>query len=293
MTTRASRLIKRGKEILASAKFSAKETSELAGVLGTEEYWGGSRKAARRHFAQALVDPTENAVAQASWIARHSSGFVVPEMAFNVPLAFEATALRALVEDEHGRALVNTKSWQQDEPFSARPAVVGAWTASVASGDHHLALEFIAAAQPSNPSNPRLLANEFYALASLNKVGEAADTLAELDRLASGSGWTRLEWDVLLEADRGLLAFRSGDPQRGSAHYRRAMDIAAAEGFLEHGAHAFLNFAMEQVRSDPRSDLSEAELDKAVQSAGPTTRGALASFAERIKALHRLNKSTR
>lgn len=293
MTTRASRLLRRGKELLGNAKFSPKETSELAGVLGTEEYWGGSTKVARRHFAQALVDPTENAVAQASWIARQGSGFVVPDLAFDVPLAFEATTLRAMEEDEHDRALTNAEAWQRDEPFSGRPAVVGAWTASVARGDHLLALEFIGAARPSNPADPRLLANELYALACSNQLDKATEVLAGLEKLASGSGWSQLEWEVLLEADRGLLAFRAGDSHRGSSHYRKSIAMATSHGFLELGGHAFLHFAMELTRFDPRSELDETDIDRAVQLAGPTTRGALASFADRIKSLRRLNESTR
>lgn len=288
VTSRTSRLLKRGREVLESAKYAPREISELAGVLGTEEYWGGNRKMAKRHLNLALVDPTENAVAQASWLARHSDGFVVPGTAFEVPLAFEATTLRAMERAEHQSALANAGAWQLDEPFSGRPAVVGAWTASVAAGDHELAMEFLDTARRSNPGDPRLLANEFYALASLGRIEEAAVTLASLERVAQGSGWSQPEWEVLLEADRGLLAFRRGDTARGVDHYRTAIGMATRIGFQELSAHAYLNMAMELVRHDPRTLIDEGEIDKAVQLAGPTTRGALAMFAKRIHAIRQL-----
>ena len=286
--SRSSRLLKRGRELLESGRFAPKEVSELAGALGTEEYWTGSQKTARRHLTQALIDPTENAVAQASWLARHSGGFVVPAPAFDVPRAFEATTMRAMEADKHDVALVSAASWQRDEPFSGRPAVVGAWTASVARGDYGLALQFIDAARPSNPADPRLLANEFYALACSGRLDDADRAFQELERAATGSGWSQLEWQILLEADRGLLAFRRGGQQSGAAHYRRAIEMAVSHGFRELAAHAYVNFAMELSRVDPRSEMDEMELERAVQLVGPATRGGLALFVSRIRALRRL-----
>ncbi len=72
--------------------FAPRDTSELASALGTIELTHGNRRKLRKYFERALLDPTENTVAQAGWVARHVPGFSPNVGSIAVPRAFEARA---------------------------------------------------------------------------------------------------------------------------------------------------------------------------------------------------------
>jgi tetratricopeptide (TPR) repeat protein len=282
---RPSKLLKHAREVLEARSYSPLQLSELAGALATREHWSGSQRIARRHLKQALVDPTENTVAQAAWLSRHGTAVSIAAPAFAVPRAFEAATWSAMQSGQHARALSYAQAWQRDEPFSGRAATTAGWIASVGLGDFDQAIEAIKVALPSNPGSPRLLANYFYALACSGRVPEAAATLAELEAAGATGIWDTVERKVLLEADRGLLAFRSGRLERGVEHYTEAMALAEKAGLSEIRAHAFLNFMMESVRANPGQSIDEEALSRAVEACGASTRSAFAAFAERIVSL--------
>jgi tetratricopeptide (TPR) repeat protein len=67
---RPPRFAKTGAQLVRSQDHSPFQTTELASALATLEASAGAAKNARRLFAQSLVQPTENAVAQATWAAQ-------------------------------------------------------------------------------------------------------------------------------------------------------------------------------------------------------------------------------
>jgi tetratricopeptide (TPR) repeat protein len=234
---------------------------------------------------QALIDPTENTVAQAAWLSRHGTAVTIAAPAFDVPRAFEAATWSAMQSGQHARSLSHAQAWLRDEPFSGRAAATAGWIASVGLGDFDQAIEAIEIALPSNSGSPRLLANYFYALACSGRVPEAAVTLANLEASGTTGIWQDVERNILLEADKGLLAFRSGDLEHGVKHYTEAMELADKAGLPEMRAHAYLNFVMESVRANPGQAIDEEALSRAVESCGASTRSAFVAFADRIKSL--------
>src|SRR5262249_14991627 len=66
-----SRWMKHGRRVVESQRFHPTAVSELASALATEAFMAGSGRDARRLFECSLELPTENAVAQAAWAARH------------------------------------------------------------------------------------------------------------------------------------------------------------------------------------------------------------------------------
>ena len=281
---KSSRLIKIGTWMLASGRFHPRHISELAGALGTLEHYSGKRRKVRRYFSQALVDPTENTVAQAGWLARHMRGFELPLESLNVPRAFEAQSWQAGIEESYHHAVELAWEWLKDEPYSTRSALYGSWIASMATASFDEGARMVEAARLANPDDPRLLAQLFYCRASGGEL-EAAESI--LPQLEAGSkndtGYqSSEEWEVMLHADRGLLAYRQGRVSEGRRHYRTALDFAQSNKLREAYALALLNGAREEVRSNPAVQVDISELRNAVDVFPRATRAVVAAFLKQI-----------
>jgi tetratricopeptide (TPR) repeat protein len=156
--------------------------------------------------------------------------------------------------------------------------------ASTALGDYGAAIGFVEIAMNANPGDPRLTAELLYCKASAGDVEEAENLLPVLSRLIATSqvDRTREAWDMILAADQGLIAFRRGDREMGSAFYRHALDIASANELREFGASAFINFAREEALANPGIRPDADALQRAVDAFPVPTRGVTASFVRRI-----------
>ena len=248
-----SRWIRHGRSIVESNRFAPKHVSELSGAIGTLDHESGSRKDVRRMFERALRDPTENTVAQAAWMSRHRQSFALPIEGLVVPRAFEASAWAAVAEGEFNSALEHAWKWLRDEPFATRPAMFGSWIAATALGDYRAATAFVRAVEAANPDDPRLIAQRVFFHASAGELEEAEVLLSEMPAAVEQhvSGSEKAEWEVVMEADRGLIAFRRGHATAGQAHYDRAIRLAADNRLRETGATAFLYYAREVARAVP------------------------------------------
>lgn len=129
------RTVKTGTALIAAGGFADRDLSELLGALASRATADGSRKAARAFLRASLVDPTENAVAQAMWLAR-SEGF--EELALWEPISrkthgsFEALSYWAYNHGAWDIAYDEAGRWVDDEPFSGRAAIHAAVLAGVA-----------------------------------------------------------------------------------------------------------------------------------------------------------------
>lgn len=277
-------LVKLGNRMLASGRFHPRHVSELAGALGTLEHQSGNRRKVRRYFKQALVDPTENAVAQAAWLARHMSHFELPPESLHVPRAFEAQSWQSAVRGDHGRAVELSWEWLKDEPYSTRSALFGSWIASMAIADFGEAERIVAAARLANPDDPHLLAQLFYCRASRGEIDSAESMLPRLEAAISNDRGHRSpkEWEVMLHADRGLLAYRRGHVAEGKRLYHEAMRVAKSSKLREAHAMALLNYAREEARSNPLAPVDYGELQNAVDVFPRAVQGIVEHFLKQI-----------
>lgn len=248
---RRTRFAKEAEQMIVGGRFSPRHITELASALGTLEHQDGNRRKVRRLFEYALIDPTENTVAQAGWIARHmKADFAVPRGKLSVPRAFEAAAWDAGISGDFDEAAKQSWDWLRDEPFATRGAFFGSWVTSTAVGDHKASLRFSEAALLANPDDPRLIAQMIYDHTLLGNADKGSELLADLPRALQQHPQTEpsTEWEVLMEADRGLIAYRRGHIAEGRAHYEKALEIATQAGHRETLAIAALNFAFEEAR---------------------------------------------
>ena len=236
---KTSHFVKTARKLIESGEHSLFHLSELASALGTLEAKSGNLKSARRLIKLSLECPTENSRAQAAWLARNVGGFEQtpsPETG-----SFEANAWSAEQREDWKKALDEADKWRNDQPFSSRPAIFGSYVASIIE-DFDRAVTFAQNGLLSNPDDFTLYNNLAFSLAQQGRIEEAAKALQNID----GSSLNKRK-QLVLQATKGFIAFRSGDPETGRSLYYSAIAMAQLlRDPKEFVAKAFL--AVEEIR---------------------------------------------
>jgi hypothetical protein len=170
---RSSSLIKVARRMVDSQNFSPFHLSELAGALATLEARDGSLKNARRLCDFSMIQPAENAIAQAAWLSRNVGGFGSQKPKQTEMQSNEANAWTLFMKGSWQESLEQAKQWHSDQPFSSRPASLSAYIASTALDDFADAESTLRAGLVSNPDDIALRNNFAFVLARQGKVDQA------------------------------------------------------------------------------------------------------------------------
>jgi tetratricopeptide (TPR) repeat protein len=239
-----SDLVKTGRRILDGSGYRPFHLSELASALGTLEMEAGSDRGSRKLFRKALLDPTENSVAQVRW-ALHKMGASELDAAYVEKESFEAYAWTSFYSATWDAALSASRKWLSDQPFSSRPAILGSYVASVWSEDHIEGVRLARVGLRANPSDPMLVNNLAYSLVNLGKLDEAAKVLEQM-RNRNG----RVEIEVMRLSTSGMIEYRRGKPEVGRPLYLQGLEKANGPGLERLRARACTFMAMEEKRAN-------------------------------------------
>jgi len=240
---RTSRLIKTGRQMVEENKYEPWHLSELASALSTLDFEAARSKDGRKHLAASLLAPTENAVAQAAWIARQHFHVILPLLGDNWPTSHEAQAWEYCRKAKWTASMDEAKLWLCDQPFSSRPATLGSYIAAVDLGDFEESARIAKRGLVANPTDFTLLNNFVFARAQQNQISEAR---SEFNRVRP-STLSDEETFVWL-ATSGLLAYREGNPDEGRALYLKAIEQGRKVTDEKRQISAFLWFALEESR---------------------------------------------
>ena len=273
--------MKQAKAFLDGSRFKDQQISELASAVGTIECKSGNSKIGRKRILVSLKDPTENAIAQAVWVSRNLHEAISVPMGDKSP---EAAAWRATEAGEWQVSLDQAASWQDDQPFSSRPAIHGSFIASVAFEDFSNGQLLAETGLRRDSEDPLLLNNCAFAAAMNGDVELADRCLKQMQKIDLGLGSK-----IALLATSGLVAFRKGMPDLGRPLYKAAILLARSRNQSGSEALASSYYAMEELRcSSPDADRLCAEaVDVAERLNSPLGR----LLAKTIK--HHQQRSTR
>lgn len=233
--------LRTSKKILDSGHFSPWHLSELAGQIATQELGSGEVKRARRTMRVALIDPTENALAQAEWAAKR--GIDAPSAdELDAPLTFEARARAAAAAGDFHEAATAGREWQIDQPFDPSPAIFVSYLSCIALEDFELAVQAARQGLVANHKSGSLRNNLVFALANLGNLKEAR---VELDKIHPPERGTREAHT--LKATRGLVKFKAGNYAAGRELYRSAIDSLLADGDDQIASLAQIFWAREEI----------------------------------------------
>ena len=239
---RPSRCVKRARGMAESQNYSPFNLSELAGALATMEAHDVAFKKARRLCSFSLLDPSENAIAQAAWLDR-KWGVTSDRPPTTTMQSSEANAWLAFLAGDWTTAMAEARQWQADQPFSSRPALCAGLVASWALERFDEAETVLRQGLRSNLDDATLYNNLAFVLANQGKLAEAIQLLDRASRLQQTPQQT-----VCLTATRGLTEFRLGHPEHGRAFYRTAIRLAHTDLLSQHRFIATIYFAIEELR---------------------------------------------
>jgi tetratricopeptide (TPR) repeat protein len=236
-----SRLVKAGARLIEASVLPPFHLTEIASAVGTLDLQAGNARSARKLFARALKEPTDNSLAQASWVSRTSRIITVDPVLLETPRSFEARTREHLRNSEWDAAFVAALEWMDDEPFAAGPAILASHIASSVLDDFEEALRILKIARIANRPNWVLTNNVAFCLASMGRVDEAAEEFSGIDPTPDDPR----KIGTLL-ATRGLIEFRRGNPATGRALYLGAIDHFVGHEHRNSRAIAALFLAREE-----------------------------------------------
>lgn len=267
-----SKSAQRAKKLLADQSDPSFFT-ELAGSFATLQLYSGNVKGAAKNFRLSLVDPTENAVAQAAWAAQQIPSVQPSEDQLKIDRGFEVRAIVHYRAGEIDEALNCLAQWGVDEPFSSRPFIMGSYIACIATRDFERAVRFCEFGLQSNTGDETLWNNYAVSLALTGRIADARVAFA----FATGDLVDNTLPDHIALATEGLLLFREGYADAGRAKYLESIELAPAP----YKALIALHLVQEESFAD------SGEVDQAwhlVDSLSPSTgRPEVARLAQLIR----------
>ena len=274
---RSSRFVRRARDVVDQRLFAPWHVSELAGELATAELRAGNARQARKYMRAALLDPTENTVAQAEWAAVRHGTQPPEESALSAPLSFEARARLHLQDERYADAATEAELWHNDQPFALEPAVFSSYVTSVGTQEFDRAILAARQGLVANPDSAVLRNNLAFALANRGDLSDAAEELRKAGVVADPHEY------AVLTATRGLVAFRLGNHEEGRALYRDAVELLRARRENDHAALAALMLAREEVLAG--TDQASAAYQAAEAAAGRSTSKDVRLWRDRLQRL--------
>lgn len=206
-------------------------------------------------FAQSLLDPNENAIAQAIYISQHDNKIKLPDEILNRPVTYEARARKYFADSVWAASMRESVRWLRDEPFDPRPAQLG----SALSFDITLtaqAHEIASAGLACMPNNSILLNNRAVAAAYLGRLASAISDLNNAFKHSSERGYHF--------ATLGLIAYRLGNSAWGARSYRNSINWYINNRDKEAAIRAYLYWLREVVRIKQTTGYEEISFAKRI-----------------------------
>jgi tetratricopeptide (TPR) repeat protein len=226
--------------------------SELACAVATLEMDSGTNRKARKYFTQALLKPTENALAQLKWAERNlKANFETDQHLGQSHNAFEANFWASYYRADLVNARQFAGRWLAQEPFSKRPATMLSFLFGLLD-DHEHGLEAANWGLRANPEDVTLRLNKYFAEISRGWDGIPTDeVLNEQDRIEKELRsliHNRVE-SQHAAANLGLLYYRQGKHAEGRTLYDLAIstlnnnhnELSAAAAKVFHAREAVLH----------------------------------------------------
>lgn len=220
-----SQVARRATKNLDAMRVRPEHTSELATALATLERSVGNQKKFKKRFLQSLLQPSDNALAQATWLLRQAPEDVGEEMSdVMLPMVHsskEARTYTLLRGRRWEEAVQSYADWQSEESFSSHIAIEGSFYAVSFAKNYEAAVSICRNGLIANNTSHGLLNNLCYAERRIGFVDDAVKTMEKLKSVHSA--WKSSP--VYLATD-GMLYFALGDHDAGRMRYREALQIA-------------------------------------------------------------------
>ncbi len=208
------------RRLLRDNDLPAGHLTELASAVGTFESSTVDLKYARKLHRFSLIAPTDNVLAQVEWLRQRDPSLPQANTA-STRGAMEADYWHALLGCRWELALKAAFQWQNDEPYSTRPALAGSFLMSSILADFKVAEEFANFGLRADPKDRLLMNNLVVAKARQNDLAGATPIFKKIrpdDRLNT----------YTYRATQGLMKYATRDEAGGAEDYKDSIKLASA-----------------------------------------------------------------
>lgn len=242
-----------GHRLVKEARTQPRHLAEVAGALANAEMVAGNFKEARQLLRKALLNPTDNVVAQAM-IDGSAMGVQLdePTVTAAVKRSAEAQLLQAWKDRDEVVAEHHALRWHAEEPFSSRPIQFLTTLYSLQS-EYTKALDWIRRGLIADPTDEGLIANLAFAEAALGDIDHAEIAIRRVKDA---------KLTPYLKATEGLVALKRGDFRRAEDLYReaeQAFENASRADLAALAIAHYAKFALESGAPDSARIRAEAE----------------------------------
>ncbi len=245
------------RKMLRSDSLPPFHLSELAAGVGSFDFLVGNHaRQGRRAIRLSLREPTENALAQARFLAERrfiDPEELVPSINSQPPHSNEFAGFYNYQVEKFEESLLSFRAWLRDEPFSSRPTGYIAFLSHTLTGDAREATIVTQHGLRVNPDNFTLKNNLVYYLLQSGKTAQARQEFEKIDTSMTNkdnsvdSGKEDVESNkIILKATHGLLQFKEGESLYGEQLYQDAILNAAQSGRLALQTMALIHLAEQQ-----------------------------------------------
>lgn len=218
--------------------------NELASSLGTYELKNGTSKKAKEFFNISLIQPNDNALAQAYWINERNNMPLFPfanEIPDNI-FTYEAQTLAEFQKENYQSAYNFALKWHKDEPYSVRPVNIAAYIDCIFLKEYDRSIALINKLINKEVEDDLLYNNLIYLLIKSSQL-ELANKyfINKLQPII-----TKEDADSpIFIATAGLVAFRNGMTEKGIELYKKSISLARKYQKPHNRALAMGNFILE------------------------------------------------
>ena len=225
--------INKAKALVEDDNLTQFSRSELAVSIGTKEMKNGAEKRAKTYIHQAIIDPTENALAQAEWMSSQLDTDIInfSKLGSKVPASYEAIARHLFYKEDFKNSLDSARQWCSYEPLSSIPFIFSSYITSVCFDDELESLRILKSALPLHKTDPDFMNNYICSLAQTGDLEAAIENFMNLDLRNLTDHQI-----FVLTATQGLLCFRTDNAEKGRELYLEA--IRGFERIKQHQSAA-------------------------------------------------------
>lgn len=251
-----SKCISKSKYMIKDDSLTYFSRSELMSGMATLEFNAGSLKRTKRLMREAVIDPTENALAQVEWLSNQINEDIseIIKLKRDVPASYEAQALDLYYKKKFEESLEASKRWGRYIYLSSRPILQSSNVAAVQLDNDEEAIRIIENCSPAQKNNPGVMNNYTFSLA------RSGDTERAKEIIKNAKSFQLSERQkYVITATEGLIAFRSDNVERGRLLYSISVKGFERISDLRAAAMATYFWAVEEKRIKAQSAESVVE----------------------------------
>lgn len=229
-------------KLLKNKEYHPSNITELASAVGTLEISSGGRRKGKNLIQKSLEIPSENSIAQASWLNQHDKYNPKDTDINGFNNSFEAKVWYSYKEGDLEDSVIAAANWFKDQPFSSRPAIHGSFITACGFENYEKSKLFCEQGLMCNPDNPTLINNLVFALINQNNLNDAQKYISKYFN-NNWMGEDQITWIATL----GLYNYKIGNTQLARDLYEQTILQGRKKKFDRLERMALLYYANEEL----------------------------------------------